>query len=219
MELHSLRDYQFFHNSIDIYILLCHNRTMRCLLLSLALVPSALLQVYPPDPKGTIVFGEPVIVEEHDPAQEKCLATMIYGEARGEPELGQVAVAFTAVNRAQNRSVCDVVLAPMQYSIFNDNPALRAAAMSLHIEPKHKNYVDQQSWPMAVKVAQAVMRKKVSDPTKGATHYLAPIAMEALGYEYPEWSKQYRMVAVIHGHKFYKYAPPKKEKQDVVASI
>lgn len=144
---------------------------------------------------------------------------MVYGEARGEPELGQVAVAYTALNRAKNRTVCDVILAPKQYSIFNDNPSLRAAALSLNVEPKHKNIVDEWAWVKAKEVAQVVMRKKVPDPTKGSTHYLSPVAMEALGFEYPEWSKQYKLAAVIYGHKFYRYAPPKKEKPNVVASI
>ncbi len=144
---------------------------------------------------------------------------MIYGEARGEPELGQVAVAYTALNRAKNRTVCDVILAPKQYSIFNDNPALRAAAMSLNVDPKHKDIVDEWAWDKAKKIAKSVINKKVPDPTKGSTHYLAPEAMAALGFKYPKWSEQYRLVTIIHGHKFYKYAPPPKEKPNVVASI
>lgn len=195
---------------IDIYILLSHNRTMRYTFLLMAMMPAALTSGCHPTDKGRIIFGEPVITAIGDPEQEKCLATMIYGEARGEPEIGQVAVAYTAMNRAVNRSVCDVVLAPKQYSIFNDNPALKAAALSLHIEPKHKNITDKNAWPLAVKVARDVLRKSVPDPTKGATHYLAPVAMESLGYEYPEWSKEYKLVATIHGHQFYK---PQKKKQ------
>ena len=183
---------------------------MRCLLLSLAISPAILAPAMTPPITGKIIFGEPTIVEEYNLKDEKCLATMIYGEARGEPQIGQVAVAYTAVNRAVDRTVCDVVLAPKQYSIFNDNPALKTAALSLYIEPKHKNIIDAEAWPRAVEVAQAVMRKKVPDPTKGATHYLAPEAMEALRYEYPEWSKEFRLTAVIYGHKFYK---PQKKKQ------
>jgi spore germination cell wall hydrolase CwlJ-like protein len=194
---------------------------MRCLFLSLALIPSTLTinEAPTPAPMGKVIIGDPVVVEDHAAKEEKCLATMVYGEARGEPHIGQVAVAYTAVNRARNRSVCDVVLAPKQYSIFNDNPALRAAAMSLDVEPKHKNYVDQQAWPKAVAVAKAVLQRKVPDPTKGSTHYLAPAAMEALGFTYPKWSEQYTLVTVIAGHKFYKPFYPKKEKKSVVASI
>jgi hypothetical protein len=57
---------------------------------------------------------------------------------------------------------------------------------------------------VATVVAQKVMRRYVPDPTKGSTHYLAPKAMEKLGYKYPKWSKEYKMVAVVDNHQFYK---------------
>jgi spore germination cell wall hydrolase CwlJ-like protein len=149
-------------------------------------------------------------------AEIKCLATMVYGEARGEKETGQVAVAYSAVNRAKGKkSLCDVVLAPKQYSIFNNNPELRAAALSPTLPPARKNKIDQKSWENAVQVAEAVTKKKVPDPTKGSTHYLAPKAMAAFGYTYPKWSYQYTLVAVIDNHKFYKPYYPKKVPKDV----
>lgn len=191
---------------------------MRCLLLSLAIFPTITKPMIIPTVHGRVIFGDPVIVETYNPKQEKCLATMIYGEARGEPEKGQIAVAYTAVNRALNRSVCDVVLAPMQYSVFNDNPGLKEIALNQHAEPKHKSVIEAEAWRKAVKVAQDVMRKKVPDPTKGSTHYLNPELMNTLGYEFPEWSKQYKMTITIHGHQFYKYAPPPKEKINATVS-
>ena len=178
---------------------------MRCLLLLLTIVPAACHMPAPPTVldgyKGRGFVNPPTVAEMQ---QEKCLATMIYGEARGEAEHGQVAVAYTAMNRAAKKTVCAVVLAPKQYSIFNDNPALRAAAMSLHVEPKQKNIIDNASWEKAVRVAEKVMRRQVPDPTKGSTHYLAPAVMASKGYTYPKWSKEYSLVAVIDNHKFYK---------------
>lgn len=165
-----------------------------------AFVPSTLLT-------GVLGYCPAEYDRNIDPVQEKCLATMIYGEARGESLQGQVAVAFTALNRAgkaANKTVCNVVLAPKQYSIFNDNPALYAAATNPHIEPKQKNEIDQESWLRAVEVAAVVMRKKVEDPTFGATHYLAPKLMAIKQYKYPKWSRQYTVVAIIGDHKFYK---------------
>lgn len=138
--------------------------------------------------------------------EEKCLATMIYGEARGEAKRGMQAVAWTAVNRAVNKRICQVVLAPKQYSIFNSNPALQAAATSLTIQPKQKNIIDNAGWNMSVQVAQEVMRKEVPDPTNGATHYLADKVMRLKGYHYPRWSREYKMVVEIDNHKFYKKA-------------
>ena len=139
---------------------------------------------------------------------------MIYGEARGEVKTGQVAVAYTALNRAVNRSVCDVILAPKQYSIFNDNAELIATAKSPDKNPDLKNKIDEESWKTAVEVARLVMNKEVADPTNGSTHYLAPKVMKIKGYKYPKWSKQYTLVAVINNHKFYKPYYPKKKKVD-----
>lgn len=185
---------------------------MRYIFLTCAFVPSILAAGIQTETASTsqIVFGEPTIVSvgvQPDTSQIKCLATMVYGEARGEPELGQVAVAYTAINRATNSTVCDVVLAPKQYSVFNDNPALVAVAKNPRIDLKHAGQVDVESWKLAIKVARLVIRKKVQDPTQGSTHYLAPAAMDALGYEYPRWSKEYMMTAVIFNHQFYKPEP------------
>lgn len=175
----------------------------KTLLLIVVLLPTTL---------GKSVVGYcPKTVEkiEHDDQgakEEKCLATMIYGEARGESIKGQVAVAYTALNRAnkaRNKTVCDVVLAPKQYSIFNNNPELFLAATSLHIEPNQKNPIDQKSWAQAVLIANKVLKKAVNDPTNGATHYIAHKLMKIKGYKYPKWAYQYKQVAVIENHHFY----------------
>lgn len=142
--------------------------------------------------------------------QVKCLATMVYGEARGESFTGKVAVAYTALNRATTKTLCQVVLAPKQYSIFNNNPALKIAATSLHIEPKQKNNIDEDSWEESKRVAHLVAKRLIKDPTQGATHYFAPKLMAIKKYKYPKWISQYTLVAVIDQHRFYKPHYPKK---------
>jgi spore germination cell wall hydrolase CwlJ-like protein len=156
----------------------------------------------------------PVVVPKNtaELRQIECSAAMVYGEARGETVEGKIAVAYSAINRARKKTVCQVVLAPKQYSIFNGNPTLRAAALSLDVAPPMKNSIDQLSWKESLKVARKVIRRQVPDPTQGATHYLAPVAMEKLGLPYPRWSRQYRQVAVIDNHVFYKPYYPKNGK-------
>ena len=172
---------------------------MRRLLLLLALIPTSV------EVAQTAMCAKLPTIVMVDPAQEKCLAVTIYGEARSEPEQGQIAVAYTILNRAaKHRTLCDVALAPKQYSVFNNNPKLRAIAVSLHLIPEQKNIIDQKSWDQAVKVAQMVSRKYIEDPTNGATHYLAAKVMKSKGYRYPRWSKEYKMVKEIENHKFYK---------------
>ena len=53
-------------------------------------------------------------------ADQTCLATTVYLEARGEPVIGQMAVAEVAMRRREMKlwgdSVCDVVTAPKQFA-------------------------------------------------------------------------------------------------------
>lgn len=177
---------------------------MRAILLLLAAVPLTLVDT----PVILCQFGnipKPVShVAKSDPVQEKCLATMVYGEARGETDNGKIAVAWTAMNRASKKTVCKVVLAPKQYSIFNNNPALRMAAMSLNVEPKQKNVIDSASWQRSLELARAVYRKEISDPTAGSTHYLAPTLMKAKGYTIPQWARKFTFMGKIDNQMFYK---------------
>jgi len=173
---------------------------MRHLFLLVALLPTSLSS-------GILSYKSEQIlpkVAKIDPQETKCLAVAIYGEARGEAVRGQVAVAYSAVNRAVKRRICDVVLAPKQYSAFNNNQALQAAAQSLTLEPLQKNKVDNESWKTALQVAENVLSKKVEDPTNGATHYLSDRVMHLKHYHYPKWSREYTMVVEIDNHKFYK---------------
>ena len=170
---------------------------MRRLLLLLAFIPASI------NKSADVICINPYI-GKIDHAQEKCLSVTIYGEARGESLQGQIAVAYTVLNRAVNRSICQVALSPKQYSIFNNNPALRAAAMSKNLEPTQKNIIDKKSWEQATKVAQMVLANFVKDPTGGATHYLSAKVMKSKHYRYPRWSKEYKMVKEIENHKFYK---------------
>ena len=171
----------------------------KLLLLLLALIPTSA------EIAQTAMCIKPANITRPNTAQEKCLAVTIYGEARSEPMQGQIAVAYTILNRAaKHRTLCDVALAPMQYSVFNNNPKLRAIAVSLHLIPSDANIINQRSWAQAVQVAQMVARKAVQDPTNGATHYVADRLMHTKHYHYPKWTKQYTLVKVIENHKFYK---------------
>lgn len=180
---------------------------MRYLLLPLAIIPMTLQT-------GTSEicrnYARPIIQQKLDTSvQEKCLAVMIFGEARGEPELGQVAVAFTSVNRAKKGTLCQVILAPKQYSVFNNDPHLKSAATTLHILPIRKNPIDQKNWEQALHIAKKVIAKKVPDPTNGGTHYLSEKVMIQKGYTFPKWSSEFKLTATIANHKFYKQSERK----------
>ena len=177
---------------------------MRNIILLLAIVPSILSQEYIPI-SHYAPNSAPVAVKI-DAKDAKCLAVTIYGEARSEPEKGMIAVAYTVITRSilRKKAVCSIALAPKQYSIFNGNPALRAAAMSPHLEPIQKNEIDKQDWAASMKVAESVLKKEVEDPTKGATHYIAPIVMRQKRYTTPGWTKTFTKMGTIGNHVFFK---------------
>lgn len=166
------------------------------LILIATLLPTTLIT-------GTItqcINTVPRTVQNVNKPDVHCLSVLIYGEARGESLQGKIAVAYTVVNRAKNKTLCQVALAPKQYSIFNNNPELRAAAVSLHLEPKQKNKLDNKSWAQSLAVAELVMKKAVKDPTNGATHY---VAYKSLNY-IPTWTRKFTIVAKIGNHTFFK---------------
>jgi spore germination cell wall hydrolase CwlJ-like protein len=174
---------------------------MRTILLLLAMVPMLLGQEIVPTGDDSAYHA----LQERN-KEEKCLATMVYGESRSEPLKGMVAVAYTALTRSikRNKTVCDTVLAPKQYSIFNNNPALKAAAMSTHLVPMQKNEIDNRDWETSLRVAKIVLAKEVEDPTKGATHYIAPIVMKQKRYTIPTWTKTFVKMGKIGNHVFFK---------------
>jgi spore germination cell wall hydrolase CwlJ-like protein len=92
----------------------------------------------------------------------------------------------------------------MQYSAFNGNVALKAAATSLHLEPAQRNEIDKASWQQSLQVARLVLEKVITDPTKGSISYLAPKVMKIKGYRTPRWAKMFTHTVEIGNHKFYK---------------
>lgn len=58
------------------------------------------------------------------PSQVSCLAKNIYHEARGEPYAGQLAVAYTTLNRVEHKAfsntICAVVFEKGQFSWTSD---------------------------------------------------------------------------------------------------
>lgn len=78
-----------------------------------------------------------------------CLAFVIYGEARSEPQLGQVAVAHVVLNRPQ--PICTTVYEPHQFA------------------PPDK-IREPEAFTAALQLALTL---PPVDPSKGATHFFS----------------------------------------------
>lgn len=132
------------------------------------------------------------------------LARTLWGEARGEPLEGQVAVAWVIRNRASRSqfagklvgregAAAAVCLAPWQFSCWNESDPNRAKLLVLREDQCRRE----------IGVASNVLDGLVPDPTNGADHYHTidpPAWAEAWP---PTWAPSMRETARFGGHVFY----------------
>lgn len=130
----------------------------------------------------------------------EALTLTLYGETRGEPHAGKLAVAHVIQNRATRHhlAVKDVCLAPHQFSCWTlEAQTLAEAARRLHLRV-HDPVLEE----CANVAAEVLDGAHDGDPTKGATHYYAPAAMDPPG-RVPTWAAHKVPSAVIGGHLFF----------------
>lgn len=96
-----------------------------------------------------------------------CLSMAVYQEARGEPLIGQIAVAHVVLNRVRSSAyptgICPVITQDAQFSFRWEAP---------------KNSI---AWEVAVRVADDAINGRTFDPTGGALNYNAV-------YVHPTWT-------------------------------
>ena len=112
------------------------------------------------------------------------LSLNVYHESRGEPEIGQLAVAHVTLNRAleENKSIADVILAPNQFSWTFQ----KKAYAPLEINPL------QESLRIAFKAMTT------PDFTKGSTFYHRVDVT-------PRWTNGKAFTGRYGSHKFYRH--------------
>jgi spore germination cell wall hydrolase CwlJ-like protein len=115
----------------------------------------------------------------------KCLAENVYHEARGEPLVGQYAVAEVTMNRVRSRefpdSVCAVVHQPGAFSWTGGND-----------RPAPSGY----EWHRAQAIAEAVYDNSEAPLVAGALYYHAT-------WVSPDWAPTRNQVTRIGRHLFY----------------
>ena len=131
-----------------------------------------------------------------------CMATAIYFEARGEPMVGQVAVAQVIMARVNDErypnTICEVVKQGYYYSWNPEIPIPDKCQFSFWCDGKPETIKDEDAYFWATEVAQAVMVGTLYDTTQGATHYHAY-------YVQPSWSKKFTRTVRINDHIFYRW--------------
>ena len=145
----------------------------------------------------------PVKSREHSgivtPNQESellCLKSVLYHEARGEPEEGIRAVMSVIYNRKNSKhypdTFCGVILQDKQFSAFNEDKSLATKRL------KPVREADIAAYTKVVGIAQEALLgtfKPVLDPS--VMHY-AHFRVKN------HWTKKYKKVKVAGKHVFYR---------------
>ena len=111
-----------------------------------------------------------------------CLSAIMFGEARGESDVGKVAVAYTAINRKADpnypKSICEIMRQKSQYQFLDYG--MPTQTQIAYLEP----------------LAKAILERRISDPTRGAKWYHTKQVK-------PIWAKNKEVKIAIQNHIFY----------------
>ena len=121
-------------------------------------------------------------------AEQDCLASAVYFEARGEPIEGQLAVAEVVLNRVASAkypdTICEVVVQPWQFSFVNRTGRIPAADRS------------SEAWRKAVAVARIAQAGTADAVGSDVLWYHAD-------YVSPSWGRRLARQDKIGLHIFY----------------
>lgn len=123
-----------------------------------------------------------------------CLSLNLYHEARGEPVMGQYAVALVTMNRAKqdHESVCGEVFKRKQFSW---TAAVKKVPGGWYI-PRGLHPKEPDAWMYATRIAKMTLAGRMRDFTNGSTHYHAT-------YVRPYWASAFKPGVKIGLHQFY----------------
>ena len=152
--------------------------------------------VLDPDVKSTHAWvNKPIPKKARSKSERKCLADAIYFEARGEPELGRIAVAQVVLNRLKNpaypNTICGVV--------YQNKHKRNRCQFSFACDGKRERITSKKAWAEAQALAKRVIEDDktlfISD-VGASTHYHAT-------YVRPRWARKMTKKEKIGRHIFY----------------
>jgi N-acetylmuramoyl-L-alanine amidase len=125
--------------------------------------------------------------------EEQIAVRTLFGEARGEPEEGQRAIAHVLLNRLRDgrwgKTLATVCLARLQFSCWNASDPNREIIAAISDDD-----------PIVQRLRGVLQSAKTEpDPTNGATHYFATSMIKP-----PKWSIGATFCGQSGRHRFYK---------------
>ena len=136
----------------------------------------------------------PLPASVHSAKEQKCLAEGIYFEARGEPELGQAAVAQVILNRVRNPTYPDTIC-----GVVYQNKHLRnRCQFSFACDGIPDRIYSKRAFKTAERIAAKVTDGDIWIEEVGdSTHYYA-------NYVSPRWARTMKKMETIGAHLFYR---------------
>lgn len=124
------------------------------------------------------------------------MARTLWGESRGEPYEGKVAVAWVILNRAEKggwwgSTISDVCRKPFQFSCWNSNDPNSSRLPSITFS--------DPAFPDCLKAVGGVLSGNCPDPTNHSTHY----KVSTLPWP-KDWGPEKPALTVIGAHSFYR---------------
>ena len=135
-------------------------------------------------------------------AEIACIAMAVYFEARGEPMVGQVAVAQVIMSRVTDErfpdTPCEVVKEGYYYTWNSEIPIRDKCQFSFWCDGKPETIANVDAYNQAVTASELAFKGVVLGITSGATHYHA-------AYVYPYWASDDEFVSLgqVGSHIFY----------------
>jgi spore germination cell wall hydrolase CwlJ-like protein len=154
-----------------------------------------------------LLWAGPAIANEYDSAFWKLsptqlLALTIYGESRGEPVEGQIAVGTVVLLRTKYdrlNSIKRVVLSPAQFCPFSPKDKQYPRMINIAMNWKsgvQKSRMLRESYEIAKCLISGVIVGHKTILEYGAMNFKTALAN-------PKWAKKMQLVLVVGGHQFY----------------
>lgn len=128
------------------------------------------------------------------------LAITIFMEAEGEPVEGQIAVGCVIRNRVKAKkgfTYADVILAPKQFSSWNDPKR----GLDIYRNPHALSKAQREILTQCNHIAQGILTDAILDNVHGADHYLNKTIFNRV-----KWAAKMKKVKIIGNHMFLKAA-------------
>jgi len=128
------------------------------------------------------------------------LALMMWREARSEGEEGMRAVGHVALNRARKASLSIAVIIVQDAQFTSINPPKKTYDPQLDVWPTPGD----ESFKLAMKIANEILGNGSADPTKGATHYRNPKTATSESFQRSIDEGSLLPTATLGSHDFYR---------------